>query len=214
MQRNRMPEPKRPFFSPKVMPLLILLLLAALLSIALPDFFRQVILAPILSRIVVLYGIYRGFPQNVMWGFFVFAALAMMLYATRPKLNQSEEPFEETYTPSRLQQLIAIANNATSGQHAQWQFAHEIQRLTLEMMQLETTETPETLRQRIQAGQLPVPPEIEQLLDVCANLPNYRSFLEARDAQPNRRIPQLVALNLDATVNALLQWRQSGQEGV
>ncbi|GJM39764.1 MAG: hypothetical protein DHS20C20_00460 [Ardenticatenaceae bacterium] len=196
------------------MPLVFLLLVAVLLSLFLPDFFRQVILAPILARVATLYGIYRGFPQNVMWGFFVFLALAMMFYATRPNLSQYEEPLEESYHPSRFQQLVDIANNATKGQHAQWQLAHEIQQLTMEMMQIETTETPETLRQRIQDGQLPVPQKVITLLDFCASLPNYRAFLETRDAQPNRRIPQLATLDLEGTVEALIQWRQTNQEGV
>ncbi|WP_420644085.1 hypothetical protein [Candidatus Leptofilum sp.] len=209
-----MPNPKRPFLHPRFLPLLILLFLAVLFSLFLPDFFRQVILAPILSRVATLYGIYRSFPQNVMWGFLVFAAFVMMLYATRPQLNKSEEPFEELFNPSRFHQLVRMSQNATKGQHAQWQLAHEIQRLVLEMMQLESTETPETLRQRIETGELPVPSEIVTLLDVCASLPNYRSFLEARDAQPNRRIPQLAVLNLEATVAALVRWRQTNQEGV
>lgn len=214
MQRSQMPEPKRPFLSQRFMPIVILLLLAVLLSLFMPDFFRQVILAPILSRIITLYGIYRGFPQNIVWGIFVFAAFVMMLYVTRPKISQQDEPFEEIYAPSRLQQLTEIANNATKGQHAQWQMAQEIQQLTLEMMQLETTDTAETLRQRIQNGELPVPQEIVTLLELCAAIPNYRTFLETRDAQPNRRIPQLTALDLNATVEALVHWRQTNQEDV
>ena len=81
-----------------------------------------------------------------------------------------------------------------------------------EMMQLETAETPEILRERIQQGQLPAPPQIVQLLDLCAAMPSYRSFLEAREAAPNQRIPQIDQFDPQATLDALARWRQSSQE--
>ncbi len=212
LPRNQMPEPKRPFLTQNKLPLTILLLIGVLLSLLMPDFFRQVILAPILTRVATLYGIYRGFPQNVIWGFFVFVAFVVMLYATRPKLEAKEEKIDEIRTPSRLQQLVEISENASRGQNAKWLLAREIQRLIMETLQLETTETPEILQQRIQNGELPVPPEVENLFNVCASLPSYRSFLDARDAQPKRRIPQLATLDLQATVDWLVGWRQSSQE--
>jgi hypothetical protein len=207
-------EEKLLFRSSRFIPLAVLLLVAVLLSLLMPDFFRQVILAPILSRVVVLYGIYRGFPQNVMWGFFVFIALVMAMYVLRPQPEPVEEPFQEDYGESRLRQLVQMATHAHQGQHARWEMAREIQQLSLGLMQLETAETPEILRQRIQQGQLPAPPEIVTLLDLCAGLPSYRSFLEARDAAPNQRIPQLDNFDAEATIAALLRWRQSNQEWV
>lgn len=203
---------KRPFLTPRTLPLAILLLVAALLSLFLPDFFRQVILAPILSRVATIYGIYRGFPQNVMWGFFVLAAFVVAFSVLLPSAKPAEEPFEEENGESRLRQLSQITHQAQNGQHARWQLAREMQQLTLGLMQLETTDTPETLRQRIQQGQLPAPPEILQLLELCASLPSYRSFLEAREAAPNQRIPQLESFDPQAAIDALNRWRQSSQE--
>ena len=211
-QKNGMIEEKRPFLSPRFIPLVALLLLAILLSIFLPDFFRQVILAPILSRVATIYGIYRGFPQNVMWAFFVLVALVVAFGALLPSPSPTEEPFEEAKGESRLRQLSHMTRHAQNGQHARWELAREIQQLTLGLMQLETAETPETLRQRIQGGQLPAPPEIVTLLDLCANLPSYRSFLEAREAAPNQRIPQLDNFDAQTTIDALIRWRQSSQE--
>ncbi|MCA9918444.1 MAG: hypothetical protein KC445_10860 [Anaerolineales bacterium] len=203
---------KRPFLTPRTLPLAILLLVAVLLSIFLPDFFRQVILAPILSRVATFYGIYRGFPQNVMWGFFVFIAFVIALYALRPGPTEKEEPVEEEKQESRLQKLADLTKHAQTGQHARWELAREMQSLTLSLMQLETAETPEILRERIQQGQLPVPPEIVQLLDLCATIPSYRSFLDAREAAPNQRIAQIEQFNPQATLDALHRWRQSNQE--
>ncbi|MFZ1395333.1 MAG: hypothetical protein WAS33_00450 [Candidatus Promineifilaceae bacterium] len=203
---------KRPFLTPRSLPLAILLLVAVLLSLFLPDFFRQVILAPILSRVATIYGIYRGFPQNVMWGFLLFIAFVMALYVLRPSPNPSEPPFAEEKGESRLRQLALMTNHAQTGQHARWELAREMQSLTLSLMQLETAETPETLRERIQLGDLPAPPEIVQLLDLCATLPSYRSFLEAREAAPNQRIAQIDQFDPQTTLDALHRWRKSNQE--
>jgi cell division protein FtsW (lipid II flippase) len=215
IEKGRPKQPideKRPYFSPRFIPLAVLLLVAVLLSLLLPDFFRQVILAPVLSRLVVLYGIYRGFPQNIVWGFFVFVAVVLALYALRPQLDPNEAPFKEDIGESRLKQLASMTANARTGQHARWELAREIQQLTLGLMQLETAETPETLRQRIQQGSLPAPPELLDLLDLCAMLPNYRTFLELREASPTQRIQRLDTFDPEATVNVLLRWRQSNQE--
>lgn len=194
------------------MPLVFLLLVAVLLSLLLPDFFRQVILAPLLPRVAIIYGIYRGFPQNVMWGFFVFVALVVALGVLLPSINPAEEPYEEKKGESRLRQLAHMASHAQRGQHARWELAREMQQLTLNLMQLETADTPETLRDRIREGHLSAPPEIVELLDLCTSLPSYRSFLEAREAAPNKRIPQLDRFDPRATIEALLHWRQSSQE--
>lgn len=203
---------QRPFLSPKFIPLVIVLLLAALLSLFLPDFFRQVILAPILSRLIVLYALYRGVAQNVMWGFFVFIAFWITLRVLRPSPEPAAPPDEEAPRLSRVDQLSRLAADARSGQHARWELAREIQQVVLGVMQAETGETADSLRQRIHDGDLPAPPEISALLDLCAALPSYRSFLEARDAAPNRRIPQLAAVDLEATVAALINWREMNQE--
>ncbi|MCA9897311.1 MAG: hypothetical protein H6654_02480 [Ardenticatenaceae bacterium] len=209
---NKTVGEQRPFLTPRTMPIALLLLAAVLLSLFLPDFFRQVILAPILSRLATLYGIYRGFPQNVMWGFFVLLALVVAVYALRPSRKQTEKPFVEKQGESRLRQLTHLTHDAQNGQHARWELAREMQSLTLSLMQLETAETPEILRERIQQGQLPAPPQIVQLLDLCAAMPSYRSFLEAREAAPNQRIPQIDQFDPQATLDALARWRQSSQE--
>ena len=111
-------EVKRPFLSSRALPLAILLLVTVLLSLFMPDFFRQVILAPILPRVAILYGIYRGIPENVMWGIFIFVALWIMLYALHPDPSEEEEAFEEKPGTSRLSQLATIAADARTGQHA------------------------------------------------------------------------------------------------
>ncbi|MEZ4589612.1 MAG: hypothetical protein R3D55_00500 [Chloroflexota bacterium] len=213
MSKNKVGE-KRPFLTPRTLPLAILLLVTVLLSIFLPDFFRQVILAPVLSRLATLYGIYRGFPQNVMWGFFVVLALVMALYTLRPSPNPADESFTEEKGESRLRQLVGLTSHAPNSQHARWELAREMQTLTLSLMQLETAETPETLRERIQQGQLPAPPQIVQLLELCATLPSYRSFLDAREAAPNQRIAQIEQFDPQATLDALHRWRESSQEWV
>lgn len=214
MMSNKTVGEKRPFLTSRTLPLAILLLVAILLSLFLPDFFRQVILAPILSRVATLYGIYRGFPQNVMWGFLVFIAFVIALYTLRPSPTKQDTPYQEEQRESRLRQLSLMTRHAQNGQHARWELAREMQSLTLKLMQLETAETPETLRQRIQQGHLPAPPEIVALLDLCAALPSYRSFLDAREAAPNQHLPQIERFDPQATLDALHRWRQSSQEWV
>ena len=205
-------EVKRPFLSSRALPLAILLLVTVLLSLFMPDFFRQVILAPILPRVAILYGIYRGIPENVMWGIFIFVALWIMLYALRPDPSEEDEAFEEKPGTSRLSQLATIAADARTGQHARWELAREIQQVIVSLMKTEPGETAESLQERIQQGELKPPPEVTALLNLCVHLPNYRSFLDARDAAPRGEIPQLANLDLAATLTALEQWRQAQQE--
>lgn len=213
-QNNKGLPQKRPFSESRFVPLAVVLLAAAILSLLMPDFFRQVILAPILSRLATLYGIYRGVPQNVMWGIFVFAAVWIMLYALRPDPTEKEEPFAEKPGTSRLSQLATLAANARTGQHARWELAREIQQVIVSLMQTESGETAESLQQHIQQNELNAPPEVAVLLEMCAQLPNYRSFLDAREAAPGGKIPQLANLDLAAALTALAQWRQANQEQV
>ena len=203
---------KRPLLSAKYIPLIALLLLATLLSLLLPDFFRQVILAPVLSRVAILYGIYRGFPQNVVWAVFVFAAFWIMLYAFRTSNSADEKPFVEKPGPSRLNQLATLAADARASQHARWELAREVQQVVIKLMSTAPGETAESLLNRIHSGSLNAPPEVEKLLTLSVTLPNYRSFMDAREVAPHGEIPQLANLDLAATLVALEQWRRANQE--
>jgi len=217
MREPIIPQPpnvgKRPFLSARFVPLALLLFIITLLSLILPGFFQRVIYVPIASRLVVLFNIYRGIPQNIMWAVMVFITVWIMLVALRPAPSRDDAPLEEEKGSSRLIKLIQLAADARKGQHARWELAREMQQVALQVMQAETGETAVSLRQRIAHGDIVnAPPEIAALLRLCADLPNYRSFIEARDAAPNKRIPQLDALDLDAAAAALVQWHKSNQE--
>ncbi|MCP4419193.1 MAG: hypothetical protein GY805_21465 [Chloroflexi bacterium] len=216
VKNNKQIVAKRPFLSTRFIPLAVVLLLGTLLSLLLPDFFRQVILFPIISRLqVVFYGLYRiyhGIPQNVLWGGFVFMTLWVMLRGLRPPDSPRDEPFTEKTETSRLNHLIKLATDAHSGQHGRWELAREIERIAVKLMQNDAGETAVSLRERIHRGDLTAPPEIISLLELCASLPSYRSFTEARSTAAKNQIPQLAAIDLDATVAALTHWRELKQE--
>lgn len=207
------PVKKRPFISLRLMPLVILLFILTLLSLILPGFFQQVVYAPIMSRLVVLFNIYRGIPQNLVWVALIILTLWVMLTALRPAPRSTSETFEEAPDSSRLSQLATLAADARQGQHARWELAREVQKIALQIIQAETGQTAVSLRQEIAQGKrLNAPPEINALLRLSVEMPNYRSFLDARDAASNGRIPQLDALDLDKAVATLVEWHNSTQE--
>jgi hypothetical protein len=204
---------KRPVLPSRFVPLTVLLLVIILLSLFLPGFFQQVIYDPIVTFLILLQRVYRGIPQNIIWGVLVLITTWVMLAALRPARRLEETPGEEKTGATRFSWLVELATDSRSGQHARWELAREMQQIAIQVIQAETGETDVSLRQRIAKGeQLPAPPEINALLRLCADLPNYRSFLEARDGAPNKRIPQLDALDLEGAAAALTQWHHSHQE--
>lgn len=197
---------------PRALPLLGVMLLAALLSLLLRDFFTQVILVPLWQQLRWFYRLYRALPQNVLWSALVVIAFLIALRAVLHVRQPKASSFEEDAGANRVDQLSRLAESAQTSQHARWELAREIRQVAISLLQLGSSETEAALQRHILTGDLAAPPEVVALFRLCADIPSYRRFMEAREAAPGDTIPQLAALDLDAVVAALAQWQGRDEE--
>lgn len=203
---------KQPIVPRRFRPLLALILLTGVASLLFPDFFFAVCFGPINLLFQLLLLIYRGIPQNLTWGFFILLAIYLAVPAIIPVLQTSKTEPDETVIDSRLADLVRLEADARTSQHARWELAREIRKVAIDLLRTDPSDTPESLQQHLEAGEFDLSPVITELFAVCAHLPSYRVFMEAREAAPNGKIPELAALDLDAAVAALNDWRRPERE--
>lgn len=207
-------DARRPLLPNRYLPLVILIVLAVLFSVFVRGFFRQVILIPLLSVLLGLYNFYLTVPQNVTWAIFILIALVVAVFTVWTPPGKPDDTPAEEIRLGRLTQLSTLIRDARQSEHARWQLAHEMQTLAIEMLQKQyiAIDSVESLQAYRAAHRLYLPPEIETLFAVCAQLPSYRSFVDARADSPSGSVAAVANLDIEGTVQALARWQGNDLE--
>ncbi len=205
---NQTPPPSRlrPF-----LPLLILLFISGLLSFFVQDFFTQIIFLPILEFFRYYYRLYLGLPQNLAWGGVVFIALLMGVYRLWPRFSNLSTAPAPSKPQNRLGQLAALRAQAENSDYARWELAREIEKLALLLLEIEHGEKAAVLQERVARNEIPLPEALNALFRACRAIPNYRTFIEARQSVGGRLarrqpITDLANLDLDAALAVVASW--------
>ena len=197
------PQARRPFLPHRAIPLVILLLATALLSLLLRDFFRLVIFIPLLELVLFLHRLYRYLPQNLVWAALLGFAAAAALRALWRRRPASPPPPAPEQRPGRVADLATLAAKAERSEYARWQLAQTLEGLSVRLLEQQQGQTGETIRRRIAQDALDLPPALGALFHVCTAIPNYHSFNAARLANRRRAIPLLAELDLPAALQAM-----------
>lgn len=200
---DRPAQAKRPFPIPaRYVPLAVVLLLSALMSLAFPGFFQQAIALPLSRLAVSLLRLYLAVPQNVLWGIAIAYAVYVALRSLSTDIPAWQPKRAEQRPGGRVGYLAQLVAAAESSAYARWQLVQEVETAVL-TLHGGYAEAPDAVRQRIAAGDIELPEAVLALLEMSARLPNYRRFMELRKSDPNGELEALMRLDVMAVLAAL-----------
>jgi hypothetical protein len=178
------------------LPLGLLLLLAILLTWWVGD-----AVADLLVPLYYLYWISRrlveAIPQAAIWAVFLFVALLLATgsLVRRPataKIPRRTAPSRQ----GRIEGWAKLLGQADQEIYYKWQLAQEMQELTLDALAHQERLPVQTLRHRLNRGQLDLPPEIEAYLQ--ASLTSFSHFAgHKRQSSPLNLNPERVVQFLE-----------------
>lgn len=200
------PEETRPLLPRRYLPLLIILLLSGFLSLFVEGFFTRFIFLPIIQFFAYYYRLYQILPQNLVWGGLVVYAALVMLRLLWPRFARPPATAVADTPRSRLQQLAEMYAQARKSDYARWELAREVEKLALLSLQRQHGQTAVAIQQRIASQTLPLPPALQAVFAVNRAIPDYRSFIAARQAARRKPIPALATLDLDAALAEMVAW--------
>lgn len=204
---NAEPE-TRPLLPRRYLPLLVMLLISGFLSLFIEGFFTRFIFLPIIQFFAYYYRLYQIVPQNLVWGGLVVYAALLMLRFLWPRLPHPQ-PETLAETPRRrLHRIAEMYTQARKSDYTRWELARELEKLALLSLQRRHGQTAVALRQRIANQTLPLPPAVQAIFAANRAIPDYRSFIAARQAARRKPIPTLAALDLEAALAEIEAWER------
>lgn len=174
----------------RYLPLGVILVLAGLLTYWLQDYVRT-LLVPLLYLLWLGGRLIETIPQAGIWALFLFVALiiaAGSLLKRQPaqaKIRRAEPVHQE-----RIEGWIKLIHETKQETYYKWQLAQRLQELTLDALAHDERLTRKQIRQRLQANQLDLPPEIEAYLQASMTsfshfvAPEQRFIKSKRQASP------------------------------
>jgi hypothetical protein len=161
------------------------LALSALLGYLFRDLLSQIFLVPMLYAVRLVQVAYRLLPEIVYWGvvLLVFSLLALRSLARerRPAFKRLKPEKEYLGQVKAWSQWI---EQRDKGNYFGWQLARHLSNLTLEMLAYRQQASREAIRQKIEQGELDVPPAMQDYLRAGLDT---RFFL--RHPEPRFRLP-------------------------
>lgn len=148
--------------------LIPLLVLAVILTIALTDFVREAIIVPI--SYVLWFGnlVLNSISQILLWAWLpaiaLFIALRSLSTANKNKPAQIISEAETRYPRRQRVDFWIIQIHQSYGYFGRTRFAEHLGRLILDILAYQERSTPWRIEQRIENGDLEVPPEIRSYL--------------------------------------------------
>jgi hypothetical protein len=151
--------------SKRLLPILLVALLAIPLALALRDFARDVFVVELLRVLWAGRILFESLPQWPMWALFLVVlatiAAASLGRVTKPVQKKAEpEPVHQ----GQVQVLARWIRRTSQGSYFRWRLALYLGKLSWDVMAHQAHTTPQELKQRQRAGRLDLPPVVEQYL--------------------------------------------------
>ncbi len=186
----------------RLLPLLLILLLAGLLTPVFQDFVGYVFVTPFLYLFWVGRLIFEAIPQIITWGLFLVIALTIALYSLlkhRPPLRRSQRAFKTAHQ-ERIETWLKLIERTDQETYYQWQLAQHLRKLTLAILAHDERLPTRQIQQRLTEGELDIPPEIEAYLQA-----SLTSFSHLSDLIPRSRLRK-TASPLDPDLEQIAQF--------
>jgi hypothetical protein len=200
----------------------LLLILALLLLVGMvfvvEDLFRDAFVIPLLYTFWVLQILFESFSQVLLWA--VLIALAVIV-ASRSLLKRSALPpvrHTEAAQRGRVEEWARLIQLSNRSPYSRWRLAQRLSKLVADILAHEERLSPRQARQRLDAGALDLPPEVQAYLRAgigtynpyTNSAPRFTLSLRGRSLVFGRRS----ALDLDPEhVVRLLEERLKGKMG-
>ena len=145
--------------------LVVIVILAIPLAWLLRDFVREVFLVELGRVIWAARILFESLPQVVVWGVLVAALLGLAAQTFRPRSRpQPDEARGSLIPPGRVQVLSRWIDRSAQSEYFRQSLAHHLAGLAWEVMAHHEHTSPDRLRERLQAGELDLPPLVGETL--------------------------------------------------
>jgi hypothetical protein len=164
-----------------LLPLLIIILLAGLLTLVLGDWLREAMVTPLLYTIWVGRLIFDSIPQAAIWGLFLLFSLllaAKSLLKTRPPASKVIIP--EPPSAQRIGFWLNSLRRVEQDIYYRWQLAQHLHKLAIDTLANDQRISPKEARQRLAQGALNLPPDMQAYLQAGMTSFSYFSVNKRR----------------------------------
>ena len=149
----------------RLAPLLLILLLAVPLVVFFQDWVQEVLLIELARTYWSLRLLLESLPQVGLWGSF----LAIILLVAVGSLRVGWKPEKRwagkrVARESQIQTLARWIQHADEGEYYSWSLARHVGTLLSEVLAHREHTTPATVRRRLRAGQIDLPPDVDAYL--------------------------------------------------
>ncbi len=150
----------------RLLPLVLILLVAGLLALLVQDLARQLIVTPLLLLYWVGRLLFESIPQIIIWWLFLFIALlAAGRSLFQHRRAQPRPPKKKKTNPERIENWVKLLQDADQETYYKWQLAQHMQELILAALAYHERLTPKEIRHRLAEEKLEIPPEIRAYLE-------------------------------------------------
>jgi hypothetical protein len=143
----------------------LILLMAAPLVLVLRNFAREAIVVPFLYVLWLGRLLFRSIPQPLLWSLFLALALSVAARSLggreRPARGMREVQAE---SPGRVRVWARRIQLAARGDYSRWRLAHDLRKLTLDVLAHRERLTPEQFKRRLGTGEVHAPPAVQAYL--------------------------------------------------
>jgi hypothetical protein len=176
----------------KYVVLAAVLLAGFLLAFFVHDFFRELLLYPLVYLYWSIRIIYEGVPGVIWWGIAI-ALLVLLALKSLTRRGESEQPAEDyaDISLTRPQTWMRQLKKTKHGDYFKWQLAREISQLTLAHIANNERLTLEQAQVKLTDGQLDLPPHIQAYLAAGTLARSYGNYtqIESQLRLPGTKSP-------------------------
>ncbi len=170
----------------RLLPLLLILLLALLLTPFFQTIIQPLIILPTLYFFWVGWLMFQSIPQAVVWSCFLGVALFIVvgnLLKKRPKLRPHRRVLPPTET-ARIERWVKLLQRANQETYYKWQLAQNLRKLAIAILAHDERLTPRQIQQRLLTDEtLAIPPDIRTYMQASltsfSHLPVRRTLKSA-----------------------------------
>ncbi len=151
----------------KVIPILtiIIFVLAIILAVWFEDLVDQVIVQPVAYLVFMAQLVFRSFHQGVVWISFILIAILVALLILIPQLSSFPKSKDEEWDyPDRVHIWERHIQAMNEGDYLRISLEDHIADLIIDALSFRNGEQTDEIIKRFRAGELELPPEVQQLI--------------------------------------------------
>ena len=185
----------------RLLPFVVILAIAAIISPFLSDIIRELIVLPLLYVFWIGRFLVQAIPQEILWSLFVaLLALTLMISLLERRRLTSRLRFTTTAPKGRVESWAELLKQAERDPYFKWRLAQHLQKITLNTLAQQRGLSFKQIRQQLRQGQLEdLPPELETYflasLRSLAQFPVKSGLFQAHSIPPELDLDPMVVVH-------------------